>query len=691
MTHAQPAVSIVLPVREPSREFLIAAVRSVLGQTLVDTELLVIEAVCAGAVPATAILANELADTRLRILRLAECSLVEQLNAGLRESRATYIARMDGDDICLPRRLEVQRQFLDAHPDVDVVGSHIAIIDSTGRGIGVRRYPTDHDAIVAAMQRYNPLAHPAVMFRRQPVLDAGGYRNPDRAAQDYDLWARMANAGRRFANFDGVLLEYRVHQGAIKARRVRDTLESTLRTKQEHFGASMSLRGKWRMLAERVALRVPPALVVRAYTWVALQRLQGGPDAGSQQRRSTVQLVASTGVSAAMSMAYMTLAARRLGPAEAAHFYAALFVVFSLLTVFGPASGAVSHFAAVCHATGEVARSAAVVRWMIRRLMVAGLLLAVPLYLSADAVTGALRLDSQWTLYSAYLITGSFVWLTLRRSVLRGGQQFAAYSSSLAGEPLLRLILGIGVLQVATNASLALLPYSVSALAAAALLGRSAGEAHAQRVEPGTIRLGEILRYAGPMTIVCLADAVYQNADILGVKVFCAPQEAGLYSAVASVTRTLGVLVTPFVARLLPMVSNLHERRLAVDRALLRACGGFVALGAPLLVVFGLWPEFIIGSLFGEAFVVGAPLLLPLGASALLGHLALLMAQAFLATRQMAPLIVYLVGAGLEMVALGLWHQSPSQMVMVVLVFKAAAAGALVGGWVVRSKGAPIP
>jgi O-antigen/teichoic acid export membrane protein/glycosyltransferase involved in cell wall biosynthesis len=686
MSELRPLVSVVLPVKEPSPEFLVAAVGSVLAQTLKDIELLLIEAVCPDAASVSSILVAESKDPRLRILRASGCNLVEQLNQGLQSSRAKYIARMDGDDLCLPHRLDVQRQFLDARPEVDVVGSHIAIIDSRGRSVGIRQYPTSHDGIAAAMQRYNPLAHPAVMFRRQSVIDAGGYRYPERAAQDYELWARMASAGCRFANLDEVLLQYRVHQGAIKARRVRDTLESTIRTKREYFGSSMPLRARCRILFERGALLLPPALVVRAYTWLAFRGAD--IDSSRRQRRDSVLLVLSTGISAALSMAYMTLVARRLGPAEAADFYAALFLVFALLTILGPAGGVVSHVAAVCHARGDADRSEGVARWIARRLVVLSALLAVPIWLSMDGVVAALRLKSPWTLASVYLITGSFIWLTLERSLLRGRQRFGAYSASVLAEPLLRLGMGVVVLGVATNASLALLPYSVSAVAAVAMLRRRTGAASARSLDGGAIRSSEILRYAAPMAVACLADAGHQNVDILIVKMFCSAREAGVYSAVASVTRMLGVLVTPFVAQLLPVMTGLHERNLTVNRSLLRNCGAFVGLGSVLLLAFAVWSETIVRSLFGEAFIEGAPLLLPLGASVLLGHIALLIAQAFLATRRVALLGIYLGGAGLEVLVLGLWHRTLAEIVTLVLAVKLASLVALVIGWLHGSKGA---
>lgn len=118
---------------------------------------------------------REFNDPRIRHLRNPKrTSFSEQLNRGLAETRADLIARADGDDICEPDRLEKQVAFMQAHPEVTVLGTQLAIINGDGKLLGYRRYPCDHDSIVAALRLFNPIAHPSVMFRRKAALKAGG-------------------------------------------------------------------------------------------------------------------------------------------------------------------------------------------------------------------------------------------------------------------------------------------------------------------------------------------------------------------------------------------------------------------------------------------------------------------------------------------------------------------------------------
>lgn len=263
MVRSAPTVTVLMPVKNPHREYFAAAVESILSQTFADLELLVVET---PANQSAAAILSQFEDDRIRHVVLENpTSLVDQLNHGLSIARGEFVARMDADDVARLDRLERQAQCLEEHSEIDVVGSQLEVIDESGRTVRGRSYPLDHDSIVEAMRRLNPMAHPAVMFRTETVVQAGGYRYPERAAQDYELWSRLAKEGKRFANLAEPLLQYRVHRGAIKVQRVRDTLRSTLQTKQMYWRDSMSWADLGRMWIERAALYAPPGIVLWAF------------------------------------------------------------------------------------------------------------------------------------------------------------------------------------------------------------------------------------------------------------------------------------------------------------------------------------------------------------------------------------------------------------------------------------------
>jgi glycosyltransferase involved in cell wall biosynthesis len=245
---------------DPDPAYLRAAIASVCAQTLPEWELIVIED--PGRLDLQPLLA-EFGDPRIRHEQApAHRGLSASRNRGLILARGELVAILDADDECLPGRLAAQVAFLDQHREVAVVGSQIEVVDASSQRLGFRGYPCQHERIVRAMRRYNPIAHPAVVFRRRAVLATGGYRLTRHAAcDDYELWSRLCCAGARFANLPEALVRYRLHDGAMKARLAHATLRDTLLIKHRYFGRELDLGDRCRMLAERALLALPQPLV----------------------------------------------------------------------------------------------------------------------------------------------------------------------------------------------------------------------------------------------------------------------------------------------------------------------------------------------------------------------------------------------------------------------------------------------
>jgi glycosyltransferase involved in cell wall biosynthesis len=137
----------------------------------------------------------------------------------IEECDSTFGALLDSDDISQPDRLEKQIAFLEANPDVTVVGAQLRKIDTLGTDLGLLcDYPLRHDQIVQQMLVSNPIGQPSVTFRCAAIVAAGNYR--DVKVEDYDLWLRVAAAGGRLANLPEALVNYRIHPQSTTQRQI---------------------------------------------------------------------------------------------------------------------------------------------------------------------------------------------------------------------------------------------------------------------------------------------------------------------------------------------------------------------------------------------------------------------------------------------------------------------------------------
>ena len=210
-----PAISVIMPVRN-SAEWLAEAVASVRAQEFGDFEFLIVDD---GSDDGTAAMLSGFAtaDPRIRLLRQAPQGIVAALNNAIAEARAPYLARLDADDRARPDRLGKQLAFMEAHPEIGLVGTFAERIDAAGNVVGRLAPPTEPARLARVLERTNPFIHSSVMMRTALVRRIGGYRAAFRAAEDYDLWLRMAEAGG-IANLADYLTQYRWHESNLSRR-----------------------------------------------------------------------------------------------------------------------------------------------------------------------------------------------------------------------------------------------------------------------------------------------------------------------------------------------------------------------------------------------------------------------------------------------------------------------------------------
>ena len=150
-------------------------------------------------------------DKRILIVNSPSPGITSALNLGINHSDSDFIARMDADDVVINDRFNVQKKFLESHPKHVLIGSNIQIIDSCGKSIGIKVFPSSHHSIKRMLSFYNPIAHPSVMIRRTSLLESGLYEIGTDGYEDFFLWRKIINFGK-FKNSRKCLLKYRMHE-----------------------------------------------------------------------------------------------------------------------------------------------------------------------------------------------------------------------------------------------------------------------------------------------------------------------------------------------------------------------------------------------------------------------------------------------------------------------------------------------
>ena len=205
-------VSVVMPVRNGGA-YLDAAVQSILGQSHTQLELILIDDHSTD----DAIAVLDRSDPRLSIHAAEGGGVVNAFNKGFSVCKGDFIARMDGDDISLPQRLECQLEFLVQNPSVDIAGCCVEIFSKNGIQGGFRRYQSWLNSVRTPLEIHqqifieSPMPNPGTMFRREALEQLDGYRDLQ-WPEDYDLFLRADAAGMQMGKPEPVLLRWREHE-----------------------------------------------------------------------------------------------------------------------------------------------------------------------------------------------------------------------------------------------------------------------------------------------------------------------------------------------------------------------------------------------------------------------------------------------------------------------------------------------
>lgn len=233
-----PLISVVMSVYN-CESTLMEALASIFNQTYTNWELVVCDdASTDGTGEVLRSAAKSVDDSRFIILtNKTNRKLAYSLNRCLGTASGQLIARMDGDDVSEPDRLERQVRFLNENPKVDLVGTATRWFNSNGLGEVLQPETLEPDRWTYGKSARVPFAHPTILARRSVFETVGNYTVSWRTerGQDVDLWFKFFAAGLVGRNLPEPLYRFREDAAAIRRR-----------TPRARFGAFVTrVKGNW--------------------------------------------------------------------------------------------------------------------------------------------------------------------------------------------------------------------------------------------------------------------------------------------------------------------------------------------------------------------------------------------------------------------------------------------------------------
>ncbi len=255
-------MSVIMGVYNQKNEKILSdAIASILNQTYTNLEFIIWDD---GSDEDAAILLKKLcsSDERVKIAgREKNRGLAFSLNECIKLAGGEFIARMDSDDISMPKRIEKQVEFLENHPEYGWCGCGAELFDENGTW-GERMMPAV--PTIRDYLRYSPFVHPSVMFRAELFDEQRGYLVADETlrCEDYEIFMNLTERGIQGANLDEILFCYRETRDSYKKRKVKYRMNEALLRYRNYKKMGILFPFGWVCVLRPVfACLIPPGLL----------------------------------------------------------------------------------------------------------------------------------------------------------------------------------------------------------------------------------------------------------------------------------------------------------------------------------------------------------------------------------------------------------------------------------------------
>ena len=232
MSPRPPALAPWLTVIMPTHcgdQWIDASLCSLAAEAAEGVEVLVLDS---SPTPATLDIARGYSDRlHLRVIERRDLLMWHaKTNFGVEIAEASHICWLHQDDLWLPGRAAAVHAWIESAPQAPLHLAPSAIIDRSGRTLGVWRCPLPTDGelpsvlVTERLLVQNFVATPAPVFRKDAWLACGGLDEKLWYTADWDIWLKLAASGPVYYH-DSVTTGFRIHGGSLTVAGSRDAAD----------------------------------------------------------------------------------------------------------------------------------------------------------------------------------------------------------------------------------------------------------------------------------------------------------------------------------------------------------------------------------------------------------------------------------------------------------------------------------
>ncbi len=370
------------------------------------------------------------------------------------------------------------------------------------------------------------------------------------------------------------------------------------------------------------------------------------------------------------------LMGRFLGPVNYGVLASVVSILYYLMVPTTTITTIVMKFAAEYEVEGAPGKIHSLFKRLTKQLLVVSLILFGLMVALSPLISRFLKIDSAWPmLILSGMVLVAYL-LPINRGVLQGLQKFGTLSTNLVLETVLKLAVGIGLVLAGYLVNGAVLGIVLAVFVAYAFSFIPMRKILAAR-ESEAVALGSVWSYSIPVFITLFCLNSYYSIDIILVKHFLSPVDAGHYSGLSILGKIVVFASMAIVGVMFPIVTGRHKAKQPHGGILLTTLSLITLVSGLIVAGYAVAPRLVINILFGAKYLPVAPYLAVFGLAMLLLALSMALANYFLAINRTGSVPILVVVAVAQIVLLLLFHDSLTHIVAVMFATMAVLFAAL--------------
>lgn len=365
---------------------------------------------------------------------------------------------------------------------------------------------------------------------------------------------------------------------------------------------------------------------------------------------------------------YHLIMGRVLGPVD----YGVLASLYSLLylvaVVPGSASVAIVKFISGAKDVNEAASVYIAIKRFIFKLAIAA---SVVLVLLSPAVAGFLRIDDLKSVVCVSFVLFLSLVTLVNQATSQGLLKFMGVVGPNMVSAVLKLTVGLGLVLLGWSVFGAMAGVVVASVFAYFYSTRFIGKI-VQKRKSGEFNLKPFFDYALPVLIQALAFTSLYTTDVILVKHFFSPYEAGIYAALSTLGKIIFFASSPISATMFPIISGRKSRGEPYRKVFFASLAITLLFSAVIVLFYWLFPGIAIGTLYGKAYLAAKSDLVWMGIFILFYTLSFLLVNFSLSLDRTKIIYLPLAAALAQVSAIWFFHGSLLQVIQISLAIAAS-------------------